>query len=637
MRMLALLAGLTLAPLSPVLSPALAQQAQPFTKGTVLVIDHAHLDRFFASPKDRPMAEALAMIPARLREAAHEIPNLPPEAPGLATMALAALASPGRFIISYNGDNPAGGAYGYGAAFSFETEDEAAAQDIHARVSALAAQGGMRLKTKGGRFPTMTDVQTPFALLSFGPRTSGDTVRYEVIFGTMDNPDDAAGSLPTPNSVPVPPGFEPVLRARLDTAGFGPAMQMAEAFAGQNPEAAEGLARLREMGIGGDSAIKVSYVAGHTKEETVSVTLVEGARRAADTLGLSDTPLTEADLAAIPSDAIDVYLRNGEQDWGGKLESLAEGQPRVAEMLEQLQAMTGVDLKADILDSLGGTVGVYLSDSTGGGTIGSAVAMISLKDPAKLSAAVGRLAAAGNAALDHLPIGPGYVRFSPWKDGAIDLVSLRFPGLPVPMELTIAITPRWLIAGPTPQAALAAARQASGKGDGGLASNKAFAQALPKDRRVTSIAFSDTARNMAIGYPFVSMFGSAIANGVRSPADPTREPGLLVPLYGDLRRGVRPRIGYTYWRGDDMISEAHSDLSGLASAAGTVGLVTKIVPLIAIPGAAAAGFRDAQGLGSAGSLSAPLAFIAREAVPPLTPESTALAIATLLQAAQPTP
>src|SRR5262249_19782929 len=149
-----------------------------------------------------------------------------------------------------------------------------------------------------------------------------------------------------------------------------------------------------------------------------------------------------------------------------------------------------------------------------------------------------------------LPMGPGYVRLVTSKDGDNDLMTLRFNGIPVPLEITFALTDNWLILAPTPQAALAASRQASGKGDSGLMSNKTFSAPYPSDKKAVAITFSDTARNLAGGYTFLSLVGSAVANGVRSPTDTKRDPGLIVPVYNDLKRDIRPSIGYTYWRGD---------------------------------------------------------------------------------------
>src|SRR5579862_1229413 len=52
----------------PSKQPAKPAEAAPFKAGTVLVVEHASLDKLFADPKDKAFGDALAMIPDRIRE-----------------------------------------------------------------------------------------------------------------------------------------------------------------------------------------------------------------------------------------------------------------------------------------------------------------------------------------------------------------------------------------------------------------------------------------------------------------------------------------------------------------------------------------------------------------------------------------
>jgi hypothetical protein len=270
---------------------------------------------------------------------------------------------------------------------------------------------------------------------------------------------------------------------------------------------------------------------------------------------------------------------------------------QVAEVLEQFEQATGVNLVNDVIATFGGAAALYVSDTTGGGGLGSAVGMFEVRDRAKLWGAMGKLSTQANMHADKLPIGPGYIRLVSHKDGDTDLLTLRFPGLPVPLELTFALTNNWLILAPTPQGAIAASRQASGKGDGGLTANKTFAAAFPDDKKAVSVTFTDTARTFRDGYAFVSFLGSAVANAVRSPVDPEREPGMIVPLYNDLKKDVRCWISYTYHKGNDKITETHGDRSTLVGTSAAASALGTIAPLIAIPAAigAASSARSAQG------------------------------------------
>src|SRR5262249_36893971 len=143
----------------------------------------------------------------------------------------------------------------------------------------------------------------------------------------------------------------------------------------------------------------------------------------------------------------------------------------------------------------------------------------------------------------------------PWQDGDTQLFSLNFPGLPVPFEITYAFKGNWLIAGITPQATLAATRQGKGKG---IRDNAGFAD-IVGGKEILSFSFIDTPRTMRDGYQYVSLAGSALANAVRSPIDAARDPGLIVPTFAELKAGAKPMVSFSYWRGDDLISESHSD------------------------------------------------------------------------------
>ena len=62
-----------------------------------------------------------------------------------------------------------------------------------------------------------------------------------------------------------------------------------------------------------------------------------------------------------------------------------------------------------------------------------------------------------------------------------------------------------------------------------------------------------------------------------------------MPPIADLRRGARPFVSYSYWQGDDYVTECHSDRSMLVNACGVVGAASPIFPLVgAAIGAAAA-------------------------------------------------
>jgi hypothetical protein len=591
-----------------------------FTKGTVFVVERAALADLFPDAKDRGCVSVFSMLPARIRELPREVqdPGFTPEVAGIITTMMTMASHPARLSVVYNGEAPTGGLFGYGVAISVlgDTKDEI--DQIQARVGGLLAKNENLPLKPSQRFQGMTDYQLPFGLVSFGPRQAADGWRYEIIAGTMDNPDAAAASLPRPER-----GLDPVFRAYFAGEGLTPAFSIVQTMAGQNPKAAEGLAKARARL--GDA--RIAFQAGYTKDAYASTLAYVGAREHAEELMVSTEPLSRADFGAIPADATDATMKRAADDWLTRtIDNLAGAEP-VQRALAQFQQVTGVSLRDDLAAALGGTVAFYMSDSTGGAGLGSAVGLISIRDHEKLAGTLGKLAAFANTAGESHA--KGYVRIASWDDGKSRLMSLRFPGLPVPLELTLGVTDRWLCVAMTPQAALAAVRQASGSGDEGLLANPVFRKAFPGDK-VVGFSFTDTARACRSGYTLLSLVTSAASNLVRSPTDPTRNPPMALPLFNDFVRNVRPRLSTTFWRAGDLVTQTTADHSALVQLSGAVGSIGKFAPVLVAAAAAAAGFEQQQqhrmrsALDGAGELSAPMRFLLEAAAMPVSPERAAL-------------
>lgn len=594
---------------------AQGQGANPPGVQPLVVYEHAPMSAWLVDEKDAALREALALLPRRLAELPGEIPDMPAEVEPLLQLALRTLAQPARVSITYNPDNAMGGFFGYGLTLSVAARDKAHAEQLHGvlheAMSERMRQGGMPAPAESMRFANMRDIGLPFGLISYGPREGNEGWRYEVIVGAVDNPDAGFDRLPDGAQ-----GFRPVVRAALDLSALTPAVNMVRTMAGREmPQ--EGNAVISELeagGVIGPNAMRGNYVAGYTETEMVSVMRLLGAAKHAERWRMAREPLAARDLAAVPADATMVSLAKGDLAMlVDVLDKLAERGLPVAEHLAEFKAMTGVDLRTDILETVGGTWGAYMSDATGGGSLGSGVLFASLKDRGRFSEAHRKLVAAASKAIGEQEHGR-YVRLATWKDGDAELVSLRFPGVPVPLEVTYAVAGDWVVAGLTPQATMVGARQAMGKGDRGLTANAAFGAAMPKGREVTSVSFVDVSRTMRNGYTIVSMAGSAAANLVRSPAG-GRDVGVLVPPYGELVKGARPTIKYSYWDGEDLVTEAHADRSALVNAAGTMGAGASFWPLfVAIPAIAEGAKQGRMGMadvpGLRGSRETMLAMLA---------------------------
>lgn len=565
-------------------------EARPVEPAKVLlVVEGSRMSEALVDAKDERLRAALGMLPARLRELPEEVPDMPPQVAEVLDLVLKAAARPARVAISYGAGNPAHGLWGYGLVVSFEAKDEEDAREVQASVNGLLAQSDLPpqfLPKESERVKGMADMPLPmgFGLMSYGPRKGVDGWRYELIIGSLDNPDAAFAALPGPMG-----GVEPVLRGRLDLEQLTPAAQFVMTMAGgKNPEVRRMFGELTKMGVIGPGALKVDFEDGFTPTERLSRVAVRGMKAHREWYGMSEGALSKKELAMIPLSATMASIAKGGLDrMNAAIDQAMEQSPELADGLARFKSETGVDLREDILGSLGETFVAYTSDATGGGSIGSAVFMVALKDRAKFLGAHDKLVAKGNELLSEDPNVRGYVKISPWEEGGIRLHSLRFGGLPIPAEITYGVVGDFLVASLTPQGALAAARQMTGKGDAGLIAHEQFAAAIG-GREVTGASYINTERMMLSGYPFVSLVGSAIANGVRS-RDGEREPGLVVPPFNELAKGARASVQVMRWEGEDYLIESHGDRSLLVQGAGAAGTVVQFWPVIAAAVGAVAG------------------------------------------------
>ncbi len=571
-------------------SLASAASVQPENKKQptpVLVVDYAGAGALLVDKKDRALKDALAMLPTRIRELPGEIPGADQIPPPVLDTLLTLLTNPARLAVTFDQDRQDEGMFGLGAVISFGPGEEKAVTEMHGTINAvLAMAGGAGEAEASTKYDQMLEIPSPAGgIIRYGPRQGKDGWRYEMHAGVSADPDGVFGALPSPMA-----GLTTIARAKLDFRPIGPAIeQHLEAMGGDAGEQVTGM--LKGMGIVGPDAIRYSWQSGYTKDEMVSYTTIEGLKKHAKNMGVPTTPLKDSVFALIPSDASVAALYQA--DLSGTLDTIKEAleqDPNAAQGLEQFEGATGVNPIDDLLGCLGGTFGFYMSESTGG-QLASMIAFVSLSDRARFEQAHLKLVGFANAMLASEEAARGYAKVRSWTDGDTQLFSMAFPGIPVPVEVTWALQGDWLVVGMMPQSTLAAARQIAGKGDKGLRDNKSFAALLPAGKQLNSFSFIDSPKLMKDGYQYVCLAGSAIANAVRSPHDPDREPGLIVPPLNELRAGAKPLFTYAYWSGDDYVTESHADRSFLVNTCGVIGAASPFFPLIgaAIGAAGASG------------------------------------------------
>ncbi len=559
------------------MSTSLLAQVQP-----LLVIEKSDLSSWAPSEKDAALARALEMLPARLNELPGEIPDFPPEARPVIDMILTLITREGRMSITYNPDDNSQ-LMGYGVTFRVATKDADDARAMHQSLLGLMSDSPAPIEASE-RFEGMSQIATPQGQVHFGPSDAGGDWGYVLQFGAVDDPSDGFDALPE-----SPAGMTSIVRAHMDFAALDPMVQfglgMAGGVMGDAPIFDELVGSLEESGLIGERTIKIDYNAGYTDEYSVERFSIVDARWAAKPLGLPIEPLTREELRAIPGDAVMASMARF--DFGQFDEMLdmmsGFGLP-VEDSLTQFREQTGIDVRTDVFGAMGNAVAAYTSDSTGGGSLLSGVVLLGVGDHDRLADTLAKLAGLANQMMQMDENAARYVSVASWNHGGHDLISLRFNGIPIPLELSLALTDDWLILGATPQAVIAAADQASGSGDGGLGNNPAFTGQLDGRRQYVSVNFLDAQRLAKGGYPFACMLGSAVANGVRSPG--LRDPGLVVPTFHELMDGARASVGGSYWDGDDYVTEWRGDRSVLVQVSvmgGAIGQFAPIIAAIAVP------------------------------------------------------
>jgi hypothetical protein len=359
-----------------------------------------------------------------------------------------------------------------------------------------------------------------------------------------------------------------------------PVIEMALEAAG--PEADLARRQLEMYGLLSDEPLVITAAMGQGEDRLWTTARYANWKMIAEKTGaLVTEPLTVEDLRIVPADA--VLAAVSKVQWNSiltSIEQMSVFEEEDLDILGMIEAQIGVHLKTDLLDHLDTTSGFYLSETTGGGGLASGVFFVKLTGEQGLGETIDFL----SGLIDDLAHAEanGYVRIRTWNHGDTAVHSLTFPGLPIPVEPSLALTDGWLFVGATPQALVAAVDHAKSWAPG-LTAARGFATNTPCSLEgMTSITYSDTAASLANGYGIASLLCSALANAVRSPVDLEREPGLILPPYPVLFKNTRPSVGVTRLEGNDLVFIGSGDSSVVAGMTSLLGSSIGMVILTGI-------------------------------------------------------
>jgi len=389
----------------------------------------------------------------------------------------------------------------------------------------------------------------------------------------------------------LPRGVDPILGFVIDFNELQPLLGMAAMF---NPQAA---AMMSSFGIMGPDAIRMEFAMGRGQSEMhIGGRITNYGKHFGDMLVAGG--IRPADLEVVPADAVDMQVSSF--DVAGMLESMLtmaddmappmgegpDGTPvKASDMVrEQVRMMLGVDPKTDLIDHLGDSLVLYRSTSTGGGGLMSGVMAVGLSNADAMATSLGNLAARINAMA--APMSQGYVQVSTWSHPECgEVISLIFPGVPIPLEFSLIVKGDWLIAALTPQALVAACRQVGSTGS--IMENPRFAEAVGSDAiGAVQVNFTDLPAQLSDGYGLAVGLMNAISNYTTPRAGSSAGDRLVLPPYADLAEGARPCVVIARMEGDNLMYSGSADSSVNVLITGTAANLAAMAPLIA---AAAAG------------------------------------------------
>jgi hypothetical protein len=529
--------------------------------------------------KDQGLARVAALLDERLAELPGEVPGAPPIDP--AWIALATELCTGALTLRM-GLLPDADPFGPVPPFYGRLELHRASAD---EAAGLADRVLAVLRALGAPEPQ----SAPSGLRSI-PGTPIPTS-----FGAAGN--DVVLDLGAPAAAPVvagdpllPQGAVPRFALHMDCA---PLMRFAlDQMERQQPEVADFMGSLCER-LGLDD-LQLHVASASDDERSYTVTRIPGHAETLRANGfLAGGALELSELALVPRDA--TWASIGKVNFAGLFElfvdlatdALAQ-QGMEGDPVEIAYGMTGFHLRDDLVALCGETYGMYASDTTGGGGLMSTVLFVALRDGERALETRERLEELlnGAAALQL----QGYVQVRASTVDGVEYATLTFPGLPVPLEPTIAITDSWLFVGASKGAALEAVRQARATDRPNLLDHPGFQAQLPGGvAGLQSVAFQDGERLVRAGYGTVQMAASALANAVRSRRDGLRDAGEVLPSYTELARGALSTVSVGRLMGADLVVETRGDASVAVQLATLFGWVASNDVLFVLPMLAAAG------------------------------------------------
>jgi hypothetical protein len=282
---------------------------------------------------------------------------------------------------------------------------------------------------------------------------------------------------------------------------------------------------------------------------------------------------------------------NAADAWDNGVKLASEFEPRAKDEAEralwEIESNVGVNVRDDVLGSLGDAWVIYLP---GGDLMTSwlnAAAAVEVKDADKLQAAVAKLVDRAKSEMAGDPRAP---TIKESDVNGLRMYTLYPPG-PAPIAPSWCVGNGWLAVSMSPQTTRMVLER---KAEESLAANESIADALKAEGGAAALAYQDTPRFVRSVYPWLRI-------GLQAAVGELRKQGIeidtsVLPADDVIVKHLRPGIARMYHAEDGFHFESQSSLPGAGNmaAAAPVGAAL-LLPAVAKARQAA---RDAQELNS---------------------------------------
>ena len=383
---------------------------------------------------------------------------------------------------------------------------------------------------------------------------------YSLVFG------EPRVAPPRTDAHDLPAGVQPALYLDADATALRPYLEMVVDMAG--PQGDLIYEFLDRFGLFGEEHLGYRVAVGHGADRMHTEVRVVNGVTMLESLGtLVREPLTLAELRLVPSDAVVASM------WKVDLSFLIDMIDLFSEAVQEdivaeVEENLGLNLENDVLSLLGNVGGFYTADSTGGGGLFSSVLFQAVKDEGRMNATLDKIA--GKIDAISAAEANGYVAMRSWQYGNQRCRSLQFPGLPVPIEPSMALRNGVLWIAATPQALRGAIDHASSAQNGLIDSERFQTYAHGSLDDLNSFSYQDTPRQIRDGYGMATLAFTALRNAVRSPHT-DRDPGMVQPGFDEMVKQSRPTIMLGRIEGDDLVVRGEGDRSFSAQMIGLLG------------------------------------------------------------------